>query len=144
MFFPKESSEIFYGRYVSDRGLSLDIQSADPFYQALHKVVAVYIAPRSLLRGFRCQMCLGLIVEEERLHIPENRFFIYVARDLSHSDRLTTIAHELIHLVLTEQGFPLDKHWNDEPWIDNVAKRFYQRNPSFLDWVYKDYVRIVR
>ncbi|MDP2655246.1 MAG: hypothetical protein Q8P17_01660 [bacterium] len=109
----------------------------------------MYIIPRSSIEHFhgepRLECACGLIVEHALMSCAgtiESKYTIYVAEELPHGERLVTIAHELIHLILVMQGFSLDSQVNSEQWIDEIAKRFYQENPGFLNWVYTSSARI--
>jgi len=138
-----QREDTFYGVYDSGK-MSIHLESAIPFYKALNRVSGLYIIPRSKLKSWGGEC--GLIIGRKRWdETAWNKYVIYVAEDLSHTERLITIAHELIHLILTMQGFSFERQMLDEKsesWIDELAKGFYQRNPSFLDWAYKEYVRI--
>ncbi len=138
-----QNEEIFYGVYHSGK-MSIHLESAEPFYKALGRVAHVYIVPRSTIERLNYGRGCGLIVSN-KLGTERRKYVIYVADDLAHSERLITIAHELIHLVLAMQGFSFERQMMDEKgesWIDEIAKGFYQRNPCFLNWVYVEHVRI--
>lgn len=139
-----QSGDVFYGVYHSGK-MSIYLENADPFYRALKRVAGVYIVPRSILECWWGGGC-GLIQEYGwRNRVAQCKYVIYIADDLSHSERLVTIAHELIHLILAMQGFSFGRQPSDEQseaWIDDLAKRFYQRNPGFLHFVYVNFARI--
>ena len=141
---PSQNGNVFYGIYNSGK-MSINLESAEPFYKALNRVLHIYIVPRSMIERFNNGRGCGLIVDTVRYGMERRKYVMYIAEDLPHSERLITIAHELIHLILTMQGFSFEQQWLDEKsesWIEGIAKRFYQANPGFLDWVYKSEARI--
>jgi len=135
-----QNEDVFYGIYHCGE-MSIHLESVEPFYKALNRVAGIYIIPRSILWGGGS----GLIKEHRwRNTMVQSKFVVWVAEDLPHSERLITIAHELVHLILTMQGFPFDRQMGEqyESWIDDIAKGFYQKNPDFLSFVYANYARI--
>ncbi|MFA5998083.1 MAG: ImmA/IrrE family metallo-endopeptidase [Candidatus Paceibacterota bacterium] len=139
-----QNENVFYGIYNSGK-MSINLESAEPFFKALNRVLHIYIVPCSVIERFNHGPGCGLVVDMARYRMERRKYVMYIAEDLPHSERLITIAHELIHLILTMQGFSFERQWLDEksePWIEEIAKRFYQANPNFLNWVYRDYVRI--
>ncbi len=141
---PREG-DVFYGVYTFNENLSVNLESTIPFYKALNLVVGIYVVSRSTIECFYGKPVCGFI-QGWPLRLAKNqlteKYVIYVSDDLSHYDRLITIGHELIHIILDTQGFPFDSQETAEDWIDEIAKRFFQRNPDFLEWVYRQEVRI--
>lgn len=127
----------FYGTYVFDESRSIQLESTIPFYKVLDRLAGIYIVPRSTIDRFYGKPVAGAIIGN-----PLGKRVIYVADDLSHCDRLITIAHELIHLVLEMQGVSYRDHVDAEEWIDGLAIGFFEANPGFLDWLYKSEARI--
>ncbi len=140
-----QGGDVFYGVYHSG-GMSLDLSSTTPFHKALNRVAHIYIVPRETLKRFNYgKKGCGLIVGPRTYATEGNKYVIYVAEDLSHSERLITVAHELIHLVLVMQGVSFERQMMDaknESWVEELAQGFYLRNPDWLNWAYVHSVRI--
>jgi hypothetical protein len=138
-----QNEDVFYGVYHSEK-MSINLETVEPFYKALSRVSGLYIISRPQLKRFGGEC--GLVIERKRWdETAWGKYVIYVAEDLPHPERLVTIAHELIHVILVLQGFSFERQMLDEKsesWIDEIAKGFHRRNPSFLNWVYVQYARI--
>ena len=103
--------DVFYGVYTFNENLSVSLESAVPFYRALNMVAGIYIVSRSTIERFYGKPVCGFI-QGWPLKLAENqrtdKYVMYISDDLSHCDRLITIGHELIHIILNIQGFQFD------------------------------------
>lgn len=140
-----QEGDVFYGVYTFNENLSVSLENAVPFYKALNMVAGIYVVSRSTIERFYGEPVCGFI-QGWSWRLTNNqrteKYVMYVADNLSYCDRLITIGHELVHIILDIQGFSLDSQKIAEDWIDEIAKRFFQRNPGFLEWAYKEKVRI--
>ncbi len=136
-----ESDDTFYGTY-SFCDFTLDVTSARPFYSALNRVVCVYIISRSMMQRLFGKTYEGFLVGHNYPEDSSRRYVIYCRDDLAHVDRLITLGHELVHIILEMQGYPVAMHYPVEGYIDKIVKQFYRRNPKFLEWVYKYNARL--
>jgi Zn-dependent peptidase ImmA (M78 family) len=130
------------GSLRSSSELGSVYEKIGPYRRALETVMVIYIVPRKFVleHGGGC----GVLYRQWSKNTERDRYMMYVADDLPHRERLITIAHELVHLILYERGRPFHKQEDEdvEAWIDEVAKEFCEKHPDFLNSVYREYVRI--